>query len=359
MTPLIDYNLQPTPHPRLRPFWRWTFGLGAIALIMYGLFQITGPTVSFVRHARPGDVTADIAANITPISQDPEYALPKDDPNRLNILVLGIRGKADVADGGSLTDTIMLFSLDKTTGAAAMTSIPRDLTLRVTDTKTEKINTIYVYQGLAGAKKLFSRITGVSIDNVVLVDFTAFQDVVDQLGGVTVTLAQPFSEAQQWAGTASESYVFSLPAGTSTLDGQQALYYVRSRYSTSDFDRARRQQQVILAIKDKIQALHLNQDPIKALQLILAVKKNIDTDLGIFDLGTLKDLIGQGDKLNKIRRYQITTDNLVYQTKVNGIYELLPYGDTLAHIHEFFQTELGDHPVLYTPPPTPTTSTTP
>ncbi len=303
--------------------------------------------------------SADISANVTPIADDPEYAMPRKDDNRLNILLLGIRGKDDVADGGSLTDTIMLFSLDKTTGVAALTSIPRDLTLRVTDAKTEKINAAYAYNGLQGAKQLFSRITGVYINNAVLIDFNAFKDVVDALGGITITLDKPFTETQQWSGTASESYVFSLPAGTNTLNGDQALYFVRSRYSTSDFDRARRQQQVIMAIRDKVSQLHLTNDPLKALQLVLAVRKHMETDLNIFNLGTLKDLMAQGDQLAKIRRYQLTTENMLYETVASGIYELLPRDGTLAHIKEFFQTETSDHPVIWTPQPTPSSTAVP
>ncbi|HTP56940.1 MAG TPA: LCP family protein, partial [Candidatus Paceibacterota bacterium] len=156
------------------------------------------------------NATANAAAAVTPIADDPQYAMPANDPNRLDVLLLGIRGADDVANGGSLTDTILLFSLDTKTGRAALTSIPRDLTLRVTDTRTEKINTSYVLNGLNGTKRLFSRILGIGIDNVVVVDFNAFKDVVDQLGGITIHLDKPFSEAEQWAGTASESYVFSL-----------------------------------------------------------------------------------------------------------------------------------------------------
>jgi LCP family protein required for cell wall assembly len=264
----------------------------------------------------------------------------------LDILVLGMRGKDDVANGGMLTDTILLFSLDPATGTATLTSIPRDLTVRITNDRTEKINTAYTLDGLDGAKRLFSRVLGVSIDNIAVVDFQAFQSVVDTLGGVTITLDKPFSETQQWAGTASESYVFSLPAGVNDLNGEQALYYARSRYSTSDFDRSRRQMQIIMAIKQKISALNLTQDPFKALQIILAVRQHFDTDLSIFDIGTIKTLLTQQSALSNIKRYQLTTENLLYETTASGTYELLPRDNTLAHIKAFFRNVLTGHPVL-------------
>lgn len=338
-----------TPNLSSRPQSRWgRLALWIMAIVIIGsgiaiISHISGTTIS-VNNGIPGKHATDTPLPNQPrIVDDPEYQMPDKDSNRLDILVLGIRGKDDVENGGLLSDTILLFSMDKKTGVATMTSIPRDLTIRVTDGKTEKINTAYIYNGLGGTKKLYSRILGVRIDNIVVVDFNAFKHIVDSLGGVTITLDQPFKETQQWG------YTFELPAGQNTLNGDQALYYARSRYGTSDFDRSRRQMQIILAIKEKMAALNITQDPLKALSIITAVRKNIETDLDIFELGTIKDLVTQGDKLSKIKRYQLTTDNLLYETKVNGIYELLPRDNTLAHIKRFFQTVLTATPDLPTP----------
>jgi LCP family protein required for cell wall assembly len=290
-----------------------------------------------------GAETTEATPKPTPLDKDPEYAMPENDKNRLDILALGIRGKDDVENGGLLTDTILLFSMDTTTGKATLTSIPRDLTVRVTNDKTEKINTAYIHNGVSGTRKLYSRILGVGIDNVVVVDFQAFQSVVEALGGISITLDKPFKETQQWG------YEFLLPAGVNNLNGEQALYYARSRYGTSDFDRSRRQMQVIMAIKEKAAALDLLQDPIKALEVIMAVKKHVDTDLGVFDLGTVKNLLAQQNELGKIKRYQLTTENFLYETTASGTYELLPRGNTLAPIKAFFQTILTDAPTIPTP----------
>jgi len=69
-------------------------------------------------------------------------------------------------------------------------------------------------------------------------------------------------------------------------------------------------------------------------------------------LNTLKNLTAQQDNLGKIRRYQLTTENVLYETKVGGVYELLPRDNTLKHIKKFMQTVLTDAPVLPTPDPT-------
>jgi len=356
-------------HPHARPesarLRRWARYAVPIALVAAGMWTASmfgDATFTVIRGARPdglfgsGDRTAALGPKLPKIADDPEYRMPDNDKKRLDILVLGVRGKEDPVNGGLLTDTILLLSLDTRTGRAAMVSVPRDLTVRVTDERTGKINEVYAHYGVDGTKKIYSRILGIGIDNVVVLDFAAFRSIVDAIGGISITLDQPFEESQQWAGTASESYAFKLPAGTSTLTGEQALYYVRSRYSSSDFDRARRQQQVIMAIKAKVEALDLPSDPLRALQLVTAVRKNLETDMDIFDLGTIRELISQSGQLERIRRYQLTTENLLYETKVDGIYELLPRGDTLAHLKEFFRTLLDDAPVMSVPTPTPSSS---
>src|SRR3989344_2131573 len=180
---------------------------------------------------------------------DKNFPLPAEEENRWDVLILGIRGTDD-PDGGLLSDSIMLFSLDKETGKSSLASIPRDIYVDLPGMATGKINEIYE-KGIARQKETdfpkeaFSRLTGVRIDNVIVFDFKAFQEIVDALGGVDVTLKKPFEEKGQWG------YSFSLPAGPNHLNGQDALYFVRSRYSTNDFDRSLRQQQVVLAIKNK------------------------------------------------------------------------------------------------------------
>ncbi len=259
--------------------------------------------------------------------------MPASEKNRKDILVMGIRGEDDLKDGGLLTDTIMLFSFDTTTQKSSLVSIPRDLYVTITPGRTDKINAAYENLGLNGAKKLLSRITGVSIDNVVVFDFSAFKQIIDEIGGVDVTLEKPFSETMQWGST------FSLPAGPNHLDGQSALYYVRSRYSTSDFDRARRQQQVIFAIKDKIFSLNLASDPGKAVSLMTTIKKNVATDIDLFDIASLVTLAKSVDPAT-IKRSVVSTDNLLMQTTENGAYILLPKTGNLAELKSFFKNIL-------------------
>jgi LCP family protein required for cell wall assembly len=351
----LDY----TSSPQKRRSKLRTAGWVLVAiLVIYGAYYSAGhlgnATISVAnRIAQSVSGGSEQSPEIIPIAKDPEYEMPSNDKTRLDILILGIRGKSDIENGGLLTDTILLFSLDTKSGRASLVSIPRDLTVRVTDERNEKINTAYAHYGLGGTKKLVSRIVGVAIDNIVVADFDAFLSVVDTLGGITLHLDKPFHEEQQWG------FEFSLPAGENVLTGEQALYYARSRYGSSDFDRSRRQMQVLMAIKDKATALSFTNEPIKALELMTTVRKHIETDLDILDLSTIKDLLAQQDKLNLIKRYQLTTENVLYETKIDGIYQLLPRDNTLMHIKRFMQTILSDHPVLPTPAPASASPSTP
>lgn len=274
---------------------------------------------------------------------DAEYAMPEKEADRMDILVLGIRGENDPdADSGGplLTDSIQIFSYNKITKKSSLVSLPRDLYIKVHDDKKDKLNSAYEY-GLAHSpnsldfiKNKFSQISGVYIDEVVVFDFSSFKDIVDALGGIDVTLAAPFSESQQWG------YKFSLPAGLNHLNGQDALYYSRSRYSSSDFDRSRRQQQVIFAIKDKLLKLNFLSDPVKSFSILNLIRSDVKTTIGIWNIKQYIDM-ANNIKFEEMKRSVISTDNLLLEGRENGAYVLLPKSGNLSEIKRFFQESLN------------------
>lgn len=272
------------------------------------------------------------------VEDDPDYKMPAKEDNRLDVLILGMRGSDD-PDGGTLTDAILLVSYDSTTKKAALISIPRDLYVRITSDKMDKINSAYENLGLSGTKKLISQITGVYVDYAVVFDFSSFKEIVDTLGGIDITLDKPFVEKSQWG------YEFSLPAGENHLNGETALYYTRSRYSTSDFDRAWRQQQVMMAIKQKALALNIFSDPGKALELLNIVRKHMKTD---YNLGNIGGMIELADQLNnsRMRRSVLTTENFLLEDHIDEMYVLLPYGGTFKDIKAYFSLICTDTPAM-------------
>lgn len=280
---------------------------------------------------------------ISSLNLNKKEGAPTPEASRLDILILGIRGsdqRSIEEEGGLLTDTILVVSIDKNSKQAATISIPRDLYIDVLGIKG-RINEVYEKglakkQGLALAKQAVSKISGVYIDNVLVFDFEAFRGIVDRLGGIEINLAREFKEINQWG------YEFFLPAGNNTLDGEQALYYVRSRYSTSDFDRSRRQQEVLTAIKDKALKLGYLANPIKASSLFSELKENVKTDFQIWDFNDLIALANSFNTKSEAKRYVISTDNLVYQSRsARGEFILLPKGNNFDAIKSLFANILN------------------
>lgn len=302
---------------------RWPsilFLIAALAAAIYGSIKL-GTANNVIDHEQ---------------EKDPNYVMPEKEKERLDILVLGMRGENDPdaqAAGAYLTDTIMVFSYDKVSGKSSVVSIPRDLYIKIGG-KQEKINAAFEYglakkEGVEYVKELFSRITGIYIDYAAVIDFSSFEQIIDQVGGVDIVLEKPFVEKNQWG------HEFDLPAGENHLDGKSALYYARSRFSTNDFDRARRQQQILFALKDKLAQIDLFSEPVKALEIFNTVRNNIYTDVGLWDI---KNFLNLGDKINGNTKHRvISIENLVYESNINGSYVLLPNGENFNGIKQLFQ----------------------
>ena len=336
-----------TSTPKTKRRW-WRFILGAVMVILLAWLIGRSGRIIITENTPWSSRLAQIVGINPPIpTEDPKdpNPMPEKEADRLDFLLLGIRGsdqKSIETEGGLLTDTILIASINKTNGQTALISIPRDLSIDmiVYSAKgapvqvTGKINQAHERglaksDGLGVAQKIFSKVTGIYIDQVVMFDFNAFQSIVEQLGGIDVYLAQPFKENSQWG------YEFSLPAGNNHLDGQQALYYVRSRFSSSDFDRSRRQQQVIAAIKNKALTLNMLKDPSTIISLYKTLHNDIHTTLQLWDISDLIKLANSFAAKSKIKNFSLTTDNFLYETKTTkGEYILLPKGDNFSEIQK-------------------------
>jgi len=327
-----DVGLEKTIAPSV---WRrliFVFWLVFLMVFIGGIFAAlvykTNFTFSKIKFA-----SSELQPGLLPVHQ----LLPENDENRENILLLGYRGPDD-PNGGLLTDTLMILSVEKSTDRVAMISIPRDLFIQIPGTKiNEKINYAYAYgqeqrggQGVLYIKAAIAQVTGLFIDNVVLVNFNAFSDLVDALGGINIYLKEPFVENIQF----SKEIIIDLPVGENHLNGQTALYYIRSRYTTSDFDRAKRQQRVLLAIKDKATSLGVLANPIKVFALLDALGKNVKTDLGVGDIKNLLVLYGRLDfDTLQTKVFDTTPQGLLYADQSDtGAYILLPVGGNFDQI---------------------------
>lgn len=214
------------------------------------------------------------------------YQLRGEGDGRINILVMGKGGAGH--DGGGLTDSMMVVSVNPVDKTAAMLSIPRDLYVPVPNSKKYvKINEIFQAGdkekrggGPALVKQAVGDILDLPIHYYVAVDFYGFKKLVDQIGGIDVyvdkNLSDPFYPDQNMQGYDP----FYIKAGQKRLDGETALKYARSRYGSAggDFDRALRQQKVLSAVKDKIMNLGFLANPKKLVDLINIIGDHVRTD---------------------------------------------------------------------------------
>ena len=209
------------------------------------------------------------------------------------------------------TDTIMVLALDQENGRAALVSFPRDIYLPIPGVGYSRINTAYPYGETrkpgSGIPLLISTIEknfGIPIEHYVRIDFTGFKDVIDALGGVDITVDCPIYDDKN----INIFGVYTLDAGDYHMNGQQALYYARSRKTTSDFDRARRQQQVLMALRKRV--LDAGLIP-RVPALWSALRDTVDTDLGagdIVELARLGATLDNRHLYGMVLRYPLVTD---------------------------------------------------
>lgn len=279
---------------------------------------------------------------ILPVEGEDYSAMEKARDNKiekLNILLMGLRG-ADDPNGGLLTDTMMLASIELRTGNVGLISVPRDLYVKMPNhDSSRKINEAYVLGmedtkswkgGLDYAKKAVSEVTGLDVHYAASIDFKAFKEIIDTMGGITITLSHPFSELNQF-----EEGPISLPAGKQNIDGDTALLFVRARFSSSDFDRSKRQQQVMMAVKEKALGLGVLSNPMKIVSILDTLGNHIRTDAELWELQEMAVLAQKMDSSKIKHKVFDTTNGLLFASRdANGAYILLPVGGDFGKIKE-------------------------
>lgn len=227
---------------------------------------------------------------------------------------------------GHRTDTIVLIGLDKENDHAFLVSIPRDLYVYVPGWRVDRINTADLFGGWEMVSETFLYNFGIEPDFWVRVNFTGFEGAVDLLGGINVEVGAYLND--ECGGTQWEYF-----PNTYYMDGFTALCYVRMRKTTSDFDRLRRQQEVMEAIFRRVLSLDgLARVP----QLYSEFNKHYDGNVG---LGDIIPLIPLGADLASgkapVERYSIDrTMATSWRVPVTGASVLLPDREA---IQELFQ----------------------
>ncbi len=237
---------------------------------------------------------------------------------RINILVAGNSADDAGHNGGTLTDSIMVLSINTHNNTALMLSVPRDLWVHIPGDGHSKINAAYPNGGMNQLQKVVESNLGLTIDYRALVNYTAFKDLVNSVGGITINI-----KSQDPRGIYDPSLDYTsrkccslakYSNGSVNLNGKQALNLARARgdaygsygFPQADFDRTTHQRQMLLAIKDKASSSSVISNPFKVSSLVDAVGNNIKTNLQLNEIETLYTYMKKIDD-TKIDSYNINT----------------------------------------------------
>lgn len=291
--------------------------------------------------------------------------LKTDENGRTNILVFGTSGYNMEGDegngthaGAQLTDSIMLISLNQETGDIAMLSLPRDLKASPTCTATGKINEVYWCNGGGGDASMeeeakaanalmveVGSILGVDFQYYVHLNWGSLVQIVDTLGGITITLDENILD-YYWTGAVFE-------AGKEyTINGEQALGLARARHGTTggDFSRGSSQQKILIGIKNKIFEKNLSIPEL--LSLASTLGDNLRTNFSLQEIKTLAHFSSEFDfdNMRQISLYN-PAENIYYMTTgtINGISYVLPSAGVGNYnaIQLYVKTQLSNDPRLY------------
>ncbi|MET8827716.1 LCP family protein [Streptomyces sp. NPDC004610] len=281
---------------RRRRRWVRAGALGGVGLLLAGAGVGWGVYLKL-----NGNITADEAAarELARYEKERPTALVK---GAQNLLVLGSDSRSGEGnrrygqdDGTERSDTAILLHLPAGRNSATAVSIPRDLMVDVPSCRDRDggrsapvfamFNHAFETGGSACTIRTVEKLTDIRIDHHLVVDFSGFKDIVDALDGVEICLAKPIHD---------EDAKLRLPAGRVTLDGEQALGYVRVRKSLgdgSDTDRMDRQQRFLAALVKKVRGNGVLLNPAKLYPVLDAATSSLTTDPGLASLRSLYALV--------------------------------------------------------------------
>ncbi len=281
---------------RRRRRWMWGVGLG-VSLALVGA-AAAGWAVYMKLE---GNITPDeaAAAELARFEKDRPTALVKD---ALNILLIGSDSRAGAENGRygrdpgtERSDTVILLHLSAGRRSATAVSVPRDLMVDVPDCRRPdgsrsapmfaQFNAAFEVGGSACTVRTVEKLTDIRVDHHVVVDFKGFKDMVDAVDGVEVCLSEPIDD---------EDAHLHLPAGRVTLDGEQALGYVRARKTLgdgSDTGRIERQQRFLGALVNKVRSNGILLNPVKLYPVLDAATSSLTTDPELASLRGLYELV--------------------------------------------------------------------
>ncbi len=357
--PAMETSLRPTHlkwRQRHKKLWRTLILTPAVVLLLSGAF--IGWKL-FVNSSR--------AANGNALGFLVASALNGEDKGRVNILLTGNSSDDPGHSGSQLTDSIMIISIDIQNKNAYLLSIPRDFYVRIEGHGYSKINAAYVYGeqdhfqasgypdgGIGLLEQTLEQTTGVHIDQYALINFGAFRDAVNAVGGIDINIqsSDPRGIFDPNINNAEGGPV-KLTNGVHHLNGQQALNLSRARNDPppdgripyglprGDYDRTANQRLMLVALKDKVSSIGTISNPLKVGKLLDGFGNNVKTDMKTSQLRRLYDLL-KGTDSNNIQSLSLSDPDkgvtLIKGATINGSSTQIPsaglgeYDDIQAYI---------------------------
>jgi polyisoprenyl-teichoic acid--peptidoglycan teichoic acid transferase len=243
---------------------------------------------------------------------------------RKNIMVLG----SDFRPGGGFrTDVMMLVSINPQDGTVGVVSFPRDLYIYIPGFDDGRINTAMELGGFNTLAETLQYNFGLTIDNYILVDFNNFVAIVDTLDGVDVQVEEPLQDKcdLKWG----HYGICSVKPGKIHMYGQDALWYVRSRHTTNDLDRTRREQEVLLAIFNRLMDEKVVR---RAPDFYKLFSSSVETNLNMLDILSLIKAAPAIALKDHIRRYSIGQGQVFDSIAPGGAMVLIPNTPAIEEI---------------------------
>lgn len=356
-----DMSKTRSKQTRFQKIRKWTFRTAAVSMIMVvavgGLLFGKG-YFKLQKVFQGGSSAAALASEVDPT------LLKGEGDGRVNVLLLGAGGAKHT--GGDLTDTIMVASIDPVNNQAVLLSIPRDLWTKMPNNfvgNYQKINAAYeagkykylgkqglgnndrkaVLAGFQGVDGVIERVAGIPIHYNALVNFTAFSKAIDTVGGITVNAPEQLRDpTMAWENNRSPILA---TLGVNNFNGKQALNYVRSRATSSDFARGERQRLVMVALKEKTANLGTLTNPMKLSGLMSAFGDNVQTDISISDMSRMAAIMKKIPS-NQIQSVGLAEEGNSFVTtgNINGMSVVMPKAglEDYSKIQAYIRSKLTD-----------------
>jgi LCP family protein required for cell wall assembly len=240
-----------------------------------------------------------------------------------NILLLGSDMRSWWGKGsGFRTDTIILASLNPEAGTVSLVSFPRDLYVQIPGFGVDRINTAWERGGFKRLAATFDYNFGVKVDHYILIEFSSFKQIIDSLGGLDVQVGARLDDFYR-------GRPITIKPGVRKMNADMVLWYARSRKTSNDFARNRRQQEVLQAVANKLLSLNAIQ---RAPEFYELYKNNVKTDLNLLDMLPFLPLGAKLGDGSRVRNFFVGPGKVTPYVTPGGAQVLLPQKDKILRL---------------------------